>query len=275
MNPITIALIAYNIIAEYAKSIGEPERVPFDKLTDEQKQSYVDGVNYVLANPEAGPSAQHDMWLIAKQADGWTWGEVKDEEKKTHPAILPFEELPESQRAKDSIFRAVVLVSKIWVDSVPTPEPKAETVKAAKVAEPQLYSGGVPHGFTPVKYIGKRPTYLENTYSTGILFTQGGTELVPSDKAVLLFKHPDQYVPGEVAETKSKAPAKAVKSPDKKDSEDTEDELQQARDLVASMDVDGLKAYAQTHYQQKLHHNVGLEKARAAVTQLIDQYGLK
>lgn len=270
MNPITIAIIAYNILAAYSKAIGEPEPVPFGELSDERRQGYVDGVNYVLANPEAGPSAQHDMWLIAKQKDGWTWGETKDEEKKTHPAILPFEELPEPQRAKDSIFRAAVLVSKIWEDSVPTPEKIVVEEKSSKPAKP--FSGDVPHGYTPVRYIGKRPEYLENTYATGIRFKRGETQLVPSDKAALLLKHPDQYEPGAAGDAPKSVPENQVP---KKDPPDTEDELQQARDLVANMDVEALKAYAQTNYQQKLHHNVGVEKARAAVTQLIDQFGLK
>ena len=40
--------------------------------------------------------------------DGWVYGEVKDAEKKTHPCIVPFEELPEFQQKKDALFCAIV-----------------------------------------------------------------------------------------------------------------------------------------------------------------------
>ena len=47
--------------------------------------------------------------MAAKIADGWVLGATKDAEKKTHPALIPYEHLaPEVQR-KDKLFTAVVL----------------------------------------------------------------------------------------------------------------------------------------------------------------------
>ena len=46
--------------------------------------------------------------MAQKVADGWTHGEVKDVEAKTHPCLVPFSALPVEQQAKDFIFRAVV-----------------------------------------------------------------------------------------------------------------------------------------------------------------------
>jgi hypothetical protein len=36
------------------------------------------------------------------------YGEVKDAEKKTHPCIVPYKDLPPEQQAKDHLFKAVV-----------------------------------------------------------------------------------------------------------------------------------------------------------------------
>ena len=36
------------------------------------------------------------------------YGEEKDPERKVHPCMVPFNELPREQQAKDFIFRAVV-----------------------------------------------------------------------------------------------------------------------------------------------------------------------
>jgi hypothetical protein len=46
--------------------------------------------------------------LEDKKKDGWVYGEVKDAEAKTHPCIVPFEELPEFQKKKDALFCAIV-----------------------------------------------------------------------------------------------------------------------------------------------------------------------
>lgn len=56
----------------------------------------------------ATPEDLHQSWCDFKAADGWVYGEVKDAEAKTHPCLVPYEELPEEQRIKDDLFKAVV-----------------------------------------------------------------------------------------------------------------------------------------------------------------------
>ena len=38
----------------------------------------------------------HDVW-----AQGWTWGESRDDAKKLHPCLVPYEDLPESEKEYD------------------------------------------------------------------------------------------------------------------------------------------------------------------------------
>lgn len=40
--------------------------------------------------------------------EGWKYGPIKDADKKEHPCMVPFADLPAAQQAKDYIFRAVV-----------------------------------------------------------------------------------------------------------------------------------------------------------------------
>ncbi len=42
------------------------------------------------------------------RADGWVHGEVKDPERKTHPALLPFAELPAERQLQDRLFIAII-----------------------------------------------------------------------------------------------------------------------------------------------------------------------
>jgi hypothetical protein len=55
-------------------------------------------VELSLTNPNAGHDAQHNAWMADKIADGWVYGEEKNEMLKTHHCIVPFEKLPESNR---------------------------------------------------------------------------------------------------------------------------------------------------------------------------------
>jgi hypothetical protein len=73
-----------------------------------QKLSAIKGVRFAINNPDSTPKAQHDAWLANKLADGWVYGRVKDDTKKTHPCLVSYESLPENQKIKDHVFRAIV-----------------------------------------------------------------------------------------------------------------------------------------------------------------------
>lgn len=73
-----------------------------------QKNSARDGVIFHILNPEATPENSHENWLKGKIADGWVYGPVKDVEKKIHPCMVPYSDLPAHQQAKDHLFRAIV-----------------------------------------------------------------------------------------------------------------------------------------------------------------------
>ena len=43
----------------------------------------------------------HEVWAAGRMAEGWTYGEIRDDAKKTHPCLVPYEELPESEKEYD------------------------------------------------------------------------------------------------------------------------------------------------------------------------------
>jgi hypothetical protein len=87
---------------------GDNSQKDWDEAEQWQRDSAINGVKFKLAHPTAGKDAQHNAWMQDKLNDGWVYGEVKDAEKKTHPCIVPFEQLPEFQQKKDSLFCAIV-----------------------------------------------------------------------------------------------------------------------------------------------------------------------
>lgn len=260
---IQIAAAAHAVNAAYCLSLGDDSQKPWDEAPDWQKESAIKGVEFILANPDAPVSATHDSWTEQKLADGWVYGETKDEEAKTHPCLVPFEELPLEQKAKDHLFAAVV--SSLSAIEIEAPVQQKVVAPVARKATEQHST----IDRTPVKYIGVRDEYTDGAYGTRITFKQGETQLVPSDKAVLMLKHKDVYAEGD---SNGAGVATLNESPKANESEE---ELQNARDAVANMDLEALKVYATTNFSgHKLHHNLSLESARSKVIGLIDQFGV-
>lgn len=73
-----------------------------------QRTSEINGVLFNIRNPDVSPAASHRYWLAEKKADGWVYGLKKDPERKTHPLMVAYDELPEVQRRKNALFQAVV-----------------------------------------------------------------------------------------------------------------------------------------------------------------------
>lgn len=105
---IQVARATHEMNRRYCQLIGDHSQVPWEKAPQWQRDSATAGVESILDGTATSSEDQHELWMKHKLADGWTYGEVKDAEKKTHPCMVPYAELPASQRAKDKIFRAVV-----------------------------------------------------------------------------------------------------------------------------------------------------------------------
>lgn len=43
----------------------------------------------------------HDVWAEGRIAEGWTYGSERNDEKKTNPCLVPYPELPESEKEYD------------------------------------------------------------------------------------------------------------------------------------------------------------------------------
>ena len=109
--PITneaIARFAHEVNKAFCEYLGDISQVPYDEAPQNIKDSALDGVRFHRANPDAGDDASHNNWLKFKAADGWTYGDVKDSVKKTHPCIVAFDQLPKDQQFKDKMFRTIV-----------------------------------------------------------------------------------------------------------------------------------------------------------------------
>lgn len=79
----------------------------------EQMTAYVDVLCNAVELPT--PEAAHDSWWRKYEEMGWRYGPVRDVEAKTHPDMVPFDELEQREQAKDAVFLALVEIARDWI----------------------------------------------------------------------------------------------------------------------------------------------------------------
>jgi len=89
------------------EAVGDRSQRPWAEAEPWRRESAVAGVEFRYANPDATPADQHEAWSAAKRAAGWGYGPEKDPAALRHPCLVPYDDLPPEQRAKDSLFAAV------------------------------------------------------------------------------------------------------------------------------------------------------------------------
>ena len=90
-----IARVAHEVNRSYCAAIGDDSQVAWKDAPQWQQESAVNGVLMHIENPNAGPEASHESWSAEKVENGWVYGTEKDPVARTHPCLVPFEELIE------------------------------------------------------------------------------------------------------------------------------------------------------------------------------------
>ena len=103
-----IAKVCHEANKAWCEANNDYSQKSWDEAEQWQRDSAIKGVEFALANPDAGHDAQHNAWMKDKLENGWQYGDFKDTVLKLHPCLVPFEELPIFQQKKDALFRAIV-----------------------------------------------------------------------------------------------------------------------------------------------------------------------
>ena len=139
---------------------------------------------------------------------------------------------------------------------------------------------------TPVKYIGRKPSYTDYVHGSKLTFEPGQVRLIPDDSLARKFlRQVDIFERGD--QVQEQAPTTMTTEPPKDDTlsqldavqkeKDQANELDKQRndllDQIRVMDRSQLDILANDRWGQKLHNRLSLENARAKVLQFVDQYG--
>lgn len=99
------ARAAHEVNNVYNEAIGD-QPIAWAAMSDAMRDGVVNGARMALAGET--PESLHVSWMASRVAEGWVYGATKDFAAKTHPCLVPYDELPEAQRRKDALFQSVV-----------------------------------------------------------------------------------------------------------------------------------------------------------------------
>jgi len=104
-----IAKVCHEANRALTACVGDvPVQSPWELVSEDMRKSCIRGVEFALANPNAPASAQHEAWVADRLANGWTLGPERSDLLKTHPMLIPYEQMPEHVQKKDALFKAIV-----------------------------------------------------------------------------------------------------------------------------------------------------------------------
>ncbi len=102
----------------HAKLLGCPVVPrPWEEREEEFRLQLIKLIDDLIAGRRKFPDskAAHDSWMKRYTEMGWQYGEVYDPEKKTHPDLVPYEELDPREQVKDDVFLALVDMAKKYI----------------------------------------------------------------------------------------------------------------------------------------------------------------
>lgn len=94
-------------------SIYNPQPIDIDDI---------DLTEDLLELREAIAENAHDVWAFARMKEGWTYGAVRDDHKKQNPDLVPYSDLPDSEKQydRDMAMNTIKLVKKLGYDLIKT-----------------------------------------------------------------------------------------------------------------------------------------------------------
>lgn len=111
------AVFVYEAARLHAAATGSrvvPE--PWPERDDAFRAQFADVVG-MMCGPDrkSDPAELHQDWVETYQAMGWRHGPVRDVGSKTHPDMVPFDDLPLREQEKDAVFVALCEIARLYL----------------------------------------------------------------------------------------------------------------------------------------------------------------
>ena len=133
-----------------------------------------------------------------------------------------------------------------------------------------------------VKYIFRRPRWVDRIYGTELEFVTGQTRLLPHDLALKFLRHTDTFEidAGFVDTAPAKSPQQqtdeALEDAEaaRKAQQEREQEIFMLHDQIDQMDKDALAQYAHDKFNVPLNKRHSIADLRVEAKALVDRFGV-
>ena len=89
------------------KKLNNEKHEELADMEPARRASIKAAIKYALEN-DTTPEESHNKWLEAQEKLGYKYGLSIDREKLLHPCMVPYYQLPETQRIKDDMFVSII-----------------------------------------------------------------------------------------------------------------------------------------------------------------------
>lgn len=104
---VDVARVVHEALTAIQVIHSDPAPSPhWDDATPDTQESCIEGVRDAMSANT--PEELHDGWCEHLRRRGWVYGDRKDASAKTHPCLVPFDELDPYQQVKSRVFVAIV-----------------------------------------------------------------------------------------------------------------------------------------------------------------------
>ena len=139
-----------------------------------------------------------------------------------------------------------------------------------------------------VQYVGRRESFRDHLYGTGLTFSQGQARTLPPEIARKFLRHADQFAkasgdaaaqapdtePATDADPDGTIAALDLAAKDKDEANSLETQRQDLIDTITHMPKAALIEFARNNYRQELDKAKKLDALRDQVRGFVDQFGL-
>lgn len=101
---------------------------PWDQRDEAFRAQFLNVIAMMCSDErKSSPEELHDDWVRAYEAMGWQFGWKRDPVAKTHPDMVPFDQLEQREQDKDAVFVALCEVARQWIRPAVAASPVPET----------------------------------------------------------------------------------------------------------------------------------------------------
>jgi len=105
-----IAKVVHSANRAYVDAIGGRAFNPtWEEVGEEQRQGQIEAIKSLIIEPRT-PQTSHEIWCVAREKEGWTKDIKYDYHRKTHPNLVPYDQLPFEEQFKDHLFMGIASI---------------------------------------------------------------------------------------------------------------------------------------------------------------------